>query len=175
MLSQDLTRIALFDGLAAGQVRTLAPLFRPVCFVAGEAVFAQGDPAERVFVLVSGRVALRMLPEDGGSLTIAVIHPGGVFGWSAALGRARYTSSAVAETAAAAVVVRGDDLRAFVRADETAGRLLLGRMALAVAGRAGDAHAHAQFARLIGNEMTYAQAAPESYREPRVKQGGTDD
>ncbi len=87
-------------------------------------------------------------------MTIVVIHHGGIFGWSAALGRARYTSAAVCLTDTRGVMIRGASLRTLVRADPPLGRRLLGRMALDVAGR-GDEE-HADIVHLIQSEMEFA-------------------
>lgn len=155
MMSQDLLQRALFAGLEPAQLRRLAPQIHAARYRAGDKVFSQGDPAERVFVVERGEVDLQLYPEDGGCMTIASIHSEGVFGWSAALGRNRYTSSAVCASDCDVLVIRGDDLRAAVQADPQLGRMLLGRMALAVAGRTADDHAHV--ARLIQHEMNQAE------------------
>jgi CRP-like cAMP-binding protein len=147
----DLLKGALFVGLTPEQLEHLGAVVRPVRFAGGEQIFGQGDEAECVYVLEHGEVALQLNPDDGGCMTIAVIRPAEVFGWSAALGRARYTSSAVCLQDAEGLKLRGDDLRALVQADPALGRLLLGRMALQVAGRTADDHAHV--ARLIQHEM----------------------
>ncbi len=154
MLPQELADKPLFAGLTPEQLDRLAPVFEPFDCAAGAQVFAQGEAAERVYVLEAGEVALRLHPVDGGVMTIVVIHPGGIFGWSAALGRARYTSAAVCLTETQGVMIRGDALRTLVRADPPLGRRLLGRMALDVAGRGDDEHA--DIVHLIQNEMDYA-------------------
>jgi CRP-like cAMP-binding protein len=48
-----------------------------------------------LYVLMDGQVAIRFKPHDGDWLTVTDVQAGGVFGWSAALGRRRYTSSAI--------------------------------------------------------------------------------
>jgi CRP-like cAMP-binding protein len=152
MTPDELQLHPMFSGLTPGQVARLAPAFQHVHFAAGERIFGQGSPANCVYLLEVGEVALQLHPEDGGCLTIGHIHPGGLFGWSAVLGRARYTSSATSETDAEALVARGADLRAAMHADSTLGRVLLARMAQAAAGRTSDVHG--QVARLIQNEIT---------------------
>lgn len=152
MTPDELQLHPMFAGLSPEQVARLAPAFQRVQYVPGEKIFAQGSPANCVYLLEAGEVALQLNPEDGGCLTIGHIHPNGLFGWSAVLGRARYTSSAICETAARALVARGADLRAAMHADSALGRVLLARMAQAAAGRTSDVHG--QVARLIQNELT---------------------
>lgn len=151
MSAKELADKWLFQSLAPAQLERLASLFASGGYRAGDMIFRQGDPADRVYVLESGEVALRHHAEDGGCLTIAVIRPQGIVGWSAALGRARYTSFAVCLQDAGVLSVKGSDLRGLVQSEPDLGRLLLGRMALVVAGR--DNGTHVQLAHLIRNEM----------------------
>jgi CRP/FNR family transcriptional regulator, cyclic AMP receptor protein len=151
MSPKELADNWLFQNLTPAQLDQLATLFTPASFQAGDMIFRQGDPADRVYVLDRGEVELRHHAEDGGCLTIAVIRPRGILGWSAALGRARYTSFAICTQDAAILKVKGADLRGLVESEPDLGRLLLGRMALVVAGR--DEGAHGHLARLIRNEM----------------------
>jgi CRP-like cAMP-binding protein len=154
MSAKELADKWLFQSLTAAQLERLAGLFTPAGYQAGDLIFRQGDPADRVYVLESGEVELRHNAEDGGSLTIAVIRPQGILGWSAALGRTRYTSFAICTEAASVLRVKGSDLRGLVTSEPDLGRLLLGRMALVVAGRDDGSHLH--LARLIRNEMGHA-------------------
>jgi CRP-like cAMP-binding protein len=43
-------------------------------------VFTRSDPGDTVIVVVSGRVKVTVRSADGGELTLAVIHPGGLLG-----------------------------------------------------------------------------------------------
>ncbi len=63
----------------------------------GAAVFRQGDPANAVFLLESGRVRLTRTLEDGTSVTLLVAEAGEAFA-EASLSAARYHCDAVAET-----------------------------------------------------------------------------
>ena len=151
----------LLQGLAAADVRVLAPLFTTAAFAPGAVIFQQGAPATYLYVLEQGEIALRLNPEDGGSLTIATVQPVGVFGWSAVLGRERYSSGAVCVAEAQVMALEGLALRRLVRDEPRLGRLLLGRLALALAGRASAADpgvrvSPALLTRLIQAGMTSA-------------------
>jgi CRP-like cAMP-binding protein len=150
----DLTALPLFHGLSPAQLAQLAALLHLERFSAGAQVFAQGAPAAKVYVLVDGAVDLCLHANDGGTLTIAHIGVDGVFGWSAALGRGRYTSAAQCVTDCVALSLRGAALRALIREDEGLGNLVLGRMALTVAVR--DTTPPRQLTRLIQDEMARA-------------------
>ena len=147
---EDLTDVSLFADLRLEQQQMLAALLARRSWPAGHAVFHAGEPAEAVFVVEDGEVAIRYHPDDGDWLTVATVGRGEVFGWSAVLGRSRYTSSAVCQTGVRALAIRGAELRAALRADPDLGGLL-GRMAVTVAGRVPEARA--QVAQLIRDEV----------------------
>lgn len=137
MQIEELRGIALFEGLRHEQLALLAPLLRRVVFPAGATPFTQGDTAGELYLLESGQVAIRTSPYDGGYMNIATIQPEGIFGWSAVLGRPRYTASAVCLIDAQALAIRGRDLRRVMRSDSELSSLLLERMAQIAADRSG--------------------------------------
>jgi CRP-like cAMP-binding protein len=153
----DLAGKPLFQGLSREALQRVAPFVTLAHFGAGDTVFKQGEPALFVYYLEQGEVALRLFPEDGGCLTIALVEPEGVFGWSAVLGRPRYTSFAECLAESQALALAGTQFRALVRAEPGLGRLLLGRLALALVGRAGGPHAaaSAHLARALHAELAH--------------------
>ena len=136
MSPADLAPLALFNGLTPEQLDFLTPLFRRVWFRAKDTAFAEKEPADNLYVLETGEVALRFTPDDGEPVEFARLRaPGDVFGWSAALGRETYTARATCLTAVQALAVRGADFRRLLHARPSLGTLLLERMAQTVAGR----------------------------------------
>jgi len=155
MQPEELADCLLFRGLSPELTVQLAPLFGQVTFANGETIFAQGNRAERVYVLEDGVVALQFQPEDGEQLAVATLTEGSVLGWSAVLGRPYYTSSAVCVAETRALAIPGEKLRALIRVEPELS-LLLGRMALTVANR--QANALSQMVGLINAEITRAAA-----------------
>lgn len=135
MFRQDLFRMPLFRGLTGEQVQQMLPLMEICRFTSGQVVFEQGQPADYLFVLREGQVRVDHKPYDGPPLTVARIRPGEIFGWSAAMGRDEYSSVAVAETDCQALRMRGESLRRLCEYDPDTGRLLLERLAAAIAER----------------------------------------
>lgn len=131
---------SLFDGFSEAQLKTLADLFEGETLAADDLIFAQDDPAHRLYVLLSGRVAIRFKPHDGDVLTVTEIAPGGVFGWSAALGRRAYTSSAHCIQSGEALSLRGSDLRRLCEAHPETGVVILERLAEVIAERLRSTH-----------------------------------
>src|SRR3972149_4399366 len=133
--------LPLFRGLAPRDVDLLAARFHRGSFAALETVFAQGDRAERLFILISGKVAIRFKPHDGEILTVSTITPGGVFGWSAALDRAAYSSCAVALEPSEAISISGAERRHLCSTHPRTGVMILERLAGVIADRLSNTHA----------------------------------
>ncbi|MGD2251283.1 MAG: Crp/Fnr family transcriptional regulator [Anaerolineales bacterium] len=142
MSPDEIEGLPLFQGLAAKDIEPLIGLFRLDSFQEGAVIFAQGDTADRLYVLVSGEVAIRFKPPDGDELTVAVIEPGGVFGWSAALGRTTFTSCALCTQQSEAISVEGDELRLLCETHPRTGVIILERLAGVIAQRLKSTHKH---------------------------------
>jgi len=126
MMPRDLfDKLPLFKDLDTSQREVLRPLFLPVNLGTGEYIFEQGDPAEYLYLVISGEVTIRFKPDDGPELTVTRVGPGGVVGWSAALGSEAYTSGAVCSAYSQLARLRGNDLRELCRENPEAGILVL--------------------------------------------------
>lgn len=138
--SPPIEALAFFQGLDPADRRRIVSRFQDGGHQAGEVIFEQGQPADRLFLLTSGRVEIRFKPYDGEALTVCVIGPGGVFGWSAALGRDCYTSGAVCTEDCRHLSIRGRDLRQMCEEHPSTGVILLERMAEVIALRLTSTH-----------------------------------
>jgi len=134
--------VSFFQGLSAGDRERILSNFRAEDNRAGHVFFQQGQPADRLYLLVSGRVEIRFKPYDGEALTVSVIEAGGVFGWSAALGRSSYTSGAVCTAEGCCLSIRGCDLRRICEDHPATGVILLERLAEVIALRLTSTHDH---------------------------------
>jgi CRP/FNR family transcriptional regulator, cyclic AMP receptor protein len=83
-MAADVTGIlretSLLRSLPEQDLKALAAISRLRSFRRGQIVFTRGDPGETVIVVVSGRVKITVRSADGGELTLAVIHAGGLTG-----------------------------------------------------------------------------------------------
>jgi CRP/FNR family transcriptional regulator, cyclic AMP receptor protein len=77
---------ALFDGLAAESVDRMLAAARRVRLSRGEILCHEGDRAESVYLIESGKVAARISTPDGALVTVAVLGPGSAVGELALLG-----------------------------------------------------------------------------------------
>ena len=111
MLVEDFKRLPFFQDMPAEQGRVLEGLFTPCDFFSGSILFEQGDPADFLYLVVTGEVAINYKPEDGAKIPVARVREGGIVGWSAALGNTVYTSTAECTNFSQLLRVRGDELR----------------------------------------------------------------
>jgi CRP-like cAMP-binding protein len=138
----SLEDIAFFQGLSSADRKRILGSFRAEDHRAGEVFFQQDQPADRLYLLVSGGVEIRFKPYDGEALTVSIIEAGGVFGWSAALGRSSYTSGAVCTADGRCLSIRGRDLRRICEDHPATGVILLERLAEVIALRLTSTHDH---------------------------------
>lgn len=95
-------RVALAEhrlarGFDPAMVERLAEVLEPLPFAAGETIYAAGDPAAEVYLLVAGEVTVGIDPGDGRMRRLATLTPGLAFG-----------EVALADVVARPVSVRGE-------------------------------------------------------------------
>jgi len=140
MLKRDALILPVFQGLTEVQLDQLAPLFELRSFKQDAIIFQQGQMAAHLFILRTGEVEVRYKPYDGPALTVAHIFPGGVFGWSTALGRPVYTSAAVAVQPGQAWCIASSQIQTLCQHNPETGRTLLEHLAGGVTDRLRGTH-----------------------------------
>lgn len=140
-----------FKGLSAEDLAALTPFFASMTYVAGTAIFQQGDRAENLYLVARGEVSIRYKPDDGPIMTVTRVQPGGIFGWSSAVGNLTYTSGAVCSLDSEILCIRGEQLRRLCEENPEIGGVLLERLSMVAAerqkSRAGDVSS------ILANEM----------------------
>lgn len=122
-------------GLPAETQSRLAALGRIQPIPIGTEMIREGEITEELGILISGRVALRMLVPERGMVTILTVEPGDIIGWSAIVPPHRATSTVVAIEPVEALVFDGEDLRAALRADHALAATLYPRILQTVSRR----------------------------------------
>ena len=140
MAVQDLALVPLFQGVDDQGLAVLAGSCRALDVEPPDTIFEQGDLAETLYILLSGRLAIRFKPYDGDPLTVAEVQPGDVFGWSTLLRRPTYTSGAVALIPSRVLAVSGPGLRRLCRSRPEIGALVLERLVAVIPDRLKGAH-----------------------------------
>ncbi|RBO95832.1 CRP-like cAMP-binding protein [Pseudochrobactrum asaccharolyticum] len=62
----------------------------------GAKVFEQGEKAKLFYLLLQGRLKVMQVTADGQQLIVRVVHPGDLFGFALAIGRAEYPGTPLA-------------------------------------------------------------------------------
>jgi CRP-like cAMP-binding protein len=135
MLEKSLYDLALFSGFNRDQINQIIPILEPCLLSKETMIFQQGSEASHFYILISGEVVVKYKPYDGEALVIGHICPEDLFGWSAALGRPKYTSSAYSVTAGEAVRISVAQMRHFCDNNPVLARQILERMASGIASR----------------------------------------
>jgi CRP-like cAMP-binding protein len=84
MASKDkiwyLSRMDLFGRLSPADIETVARLAVHSELKRNTPIYLPGDPADKIYLLKRGLVKISHLTEEGKQITLAILHPGDVFG-----------------------------------------------------------------------------------------------
>lgn len=135
--SASLTTSGLFQGLSPQHLEAFATLADEVTVNAGKTIFGEGDPADKLYILLDGKVNIHtQLTSRPEQLSIAVLNkPGQLVGWSGLLPEDRYTAGATCETDSRLVVFDGDAFMALLESDAELGFLLMRRITDVISSR----------------------------------------
>jgi len=80
--SDSIARFAFFDGMPPAHRAVLCEGARVVQFKAGDVMFREGDPADRCFLIESGRIAVGAHEPGHSTVSVQTLGAGEVVGWS---------------------------------------------------------------------------------------------
>lgn len=125
MSTRDLLAgVALFAGASEDDLDRVAAWTEEARFTAGDVLLRAGEPADRLYVLVEGRVALSVHAPGRGDLVVETLGPGDVVGVSWALPYERWDLDARALTDVATLAVDAAPLRSVMDAEDPLGRVV---------------------------------------------------
>lgn len=110
--TKNLQAVPLFNGLKEAELGDVVRLARLHKADVEEYFFYQGDPADRIFVLVAGHVKLTQLTPEGEQVLLRVIGPWTMFGGVVMARGDVYPAAAQAAESASALVWQGHDILA---------------------------------------------------------------
>lgn len=168
---EQLQRSDLFSGLDAADLEGIAPLFDEVSFAENEVLFAEGEPADRLVVVVEGKLSLEKKIQLGrGSgqrarlATTGYVEAGKAAGWSSLAPPHVYTTSCVALEATHALVADGAQLRAYLQHKPLIGLQVMTRITTLVGSRYTNAiNTLTYFLSIVSHELRAPLAAIENY------------
>ena len=119
-----------FRGLPHELLRSVAAISHRVVFDKGATVYRVGEPADDLFILVSGKVESALGPSSSAARLVKLVKVGEVIGWAAILkdARKRLASASCLERCEF-LRINADELISLLESDKVAGEILLGRLA----------------------------------------------
>ncbi len=91
-----LTSVPIFASLNEEQLESLPGKLQPRRYQRGEVIFHEDDPADRMHIIVEGRVKISIASEDGRERDIALFQSGDCFGEMALLDGSNRSATATA-------------------------------------------------------------------------------
>jgi len=119
----------LLAGLPGDAVDQVAGCALNMAFSPGDLLLVEGEPADTLFLVRRGRVAIEIDSPGRGPIVIETVGPGAAVGWSWLFPPFRWHFDARAVDTVGAIAVDGACLRAKAEADHALGHMLLGRVA----------------------------------------------
>jgi CRP/FNR family cyclic AMP-dependent transcriptional regulator len=139
-----LAGVALLAGASDDDLDRVAGWTEEAWFASGDHLLRAGEPADRLHVIVEGRVALSIHAPGRGDLVVETLGPGDVLGVSWALPYERWDLDARALTDVATLAIDAAPLRSVMDAEDPLGRVVR----LGITGLLGE-RLHATRIRLI--------------------------
>jgi CRP/FNR family cyclic AMP-dependent transcriptional regulator len=125
--AQLLSRVSLFKGLSERDLTELAQVAVPRNWLAGEAIFREGDSGDTCYVIRTGGVRITRRHSDGRQITLAELREGDVFGELAMFGgETRSATVEAIEDTDALALLAGDVRRTMVAHPQMAVSMLGG-------------------------------------------------
>ena len=130
MISPEiLRRFALFSGQDAVMLEQIAMLGGQTELEAGEWLFHQEEPAEKLFLLLDGGVELIINFKDELSEQVATLNNSDVIGWSSLIHPHKYTLAARAVQNSKFVYFNGSALRTLMDENPAFGYVFIAKIA----------------------------------------------
>src|SRR3972149_4622782 len=167
--AERLRRSEIFSELCDEDLIAIAEFCREQTFQEGEIVLVEGAPAETLYLVKRGKLALEKKIQIGRhstprNATIGYVEPGEVAGFSALVAPHSYSTSALCLEPTRVIRVDGAALRAYLHDHPAAGHKVMNTLAVLIS----DRYRHAidtltYFLSIVSHELRSPLAAIENY------------
>jgi len=130
-------KLPLFAGVRGSQLEAALGHVRPVDVRPGQSIVRQGEPADRFYIIVSGRYTVSETTDAGTEVVLRTLGPDQVFGELGLLNRRARSATVTADEAGTLLEMDGEDFLALVGASGDLRGRLLGLYAGTAPARAG--------------------------------------
>lgn len=137
-LKSFLKGIEGFERLEEGELEQVVRIARVGSVKAGEAIDVQGAPADKFYILISGRLAVVLTLDFGvahQSYQLTTLGPGQMFAWSGLVGNPYYTAGSRAITDCSYLEFDVKELERLFEEDPRLGYVLMRLVARTIASR----------------------------------------
>jgi len=104
-----LRQVAIFKDLDDGELSRVAEVTRTQEFVSGEYVFKEGEPGNRLYLIVEGEVRISRTIPGSGEEALAVLKPGSLFGEMSVFDRSERSTDAIANKDCTLITISRSD------------------------------------------------------------------
>src|SRR5690625_6155677 len=113
-VDEILARAGIFQGVQPSAVAALTKQLQPVDFPRGHTVFAEGEPGDRLYIILSGKVKIGRRSPAGRENLLTIMGPSDMFGELSIFDPGPRTSSAVCVTEVQAATMNSEMLKQWV-------------------------------------------------------------
>jgi CRP/FNR family transcriptional regulator, cyclic AMP receptor protein len=113
-VNDPLTRAGIFQGVDPSAVQALSAALEPVTFPRAHIIFTEGEPGDRLYIILSGKVKLGRKSADGRENLLMVAGPSDMFGELSIFDPGPRTSTATTVTEVSAVTMDRAALRDWI-------------------------------------------------------------
>ena len=113
-MDEILSRAGIFQGVEPNAASALTSQLQPADFPRGHTVFAQGEPGDRLYIIISGKVKIGRRSPDGRDHLLTIMGPSDMFGELSIFDPGPRTSSATAVTEVRAYTMDRPALREWI-------------------------------------------------------------
>ena len=110
-MDEILARAGIFQGVEPSAVSALTKQLQPVDFPRGHVIFAEGEPGDRLYIIISGKVKIGRRSPDGRENLLTIMGPSDMFGELSIFDPGPRTSTATTVTEVSAVTMDRAALR----------------------------------------------------------------
>jgi CRP/FNR family cyclic AMP-dependent transcriptional regulator len=79
-VDEILSRAGIFQGVEPNAVSALTSQLQPAVFPRGHMVFAQGEPGDLLYIIISGKVKIGNRSPNGQETLLTILDPSDMFG-----------------------------------------------------------------------------------------------
>jgi CRP/FNR family cyclic AMP-dependent transcriptional regulator len=94
-IAELLKAVAIFQDLDEGELARVSEVCRTQDFVSGEYVFKEGEPGNRLYLVIEGEVRISRMIPGSGEEALAILKVGSLFGEMAVFDRSERSTDAI--------------------------------------------------------------------------------